>query len=209
MLHQRQPVCFTAVHICLGLICFVLRWLERTSGDEMSKIRVHFSQLLLSNFVIWVASLRCLFGEWNVRRLFDWKKKKKADGAFGGQNLPKEIIEIEIKSTYRHQWNTWQLLNVILVFIVMSSRFTPQLPHLVKPSTGSRASKLLIGSSTSSRSLPLVTDQSVTSAGGQEQLFQPPEQQRNVPAPSLLLRLAAIKTCAKVFFFLPFLKKKA
>lgn len=55
---------------------------------------------------------------------------------------------------------------------------------------------------------PPVPAQPVTPAGGQELLFQPPEQQRNVPALSLLLRLAAIKTCAKVIFFFPFIKKK-
>lgn len=78
------------------LFCLASAWKDvriHLKADEMSKIRAHFSQLLLSNFVILVASLRSLFEESNVRGLFDWKET--ADGAFGGQNLPKEIIEIE------------------------------------------------------------------------------------------------------------------
>lgn len=58
------------------LFCLASAWKDvriHLKADEMSKIRAHFSQLLLSNFVILVASLRSLFEESNVRGLFDWK----------------------------------------------------------------------------------------------------------------------------------------
>lgn len=65
------------LHACTDLFWFDLFCLASTwkdirihlRGDEMRKIALRFSQLLLSNFVILVTSLRCLFGESNVREL--------------------------------------------------------------------------------------------------------------------------------------------